>query len=146
VARHDEDGSALLLVPVLSLVAAVCLALVIETATAYVTWSQLTNTASTCSLAAARDVSVASYQASGAITLDRSLATATATSCAHSLARGAGITLAWPGPRSITLSLKEPAPAGLANWLGIGQGFIDAHATATLADRAAGGVPALSHH
>lgn len=146
MARHDDDGSALLLVPVLSLVAAVCLTLVIETATAYVAWSRLTNTASTCSLAAARDVSVASYQASGAIMLDRSLATATATSCAHALAPGAGITLAWPGPRSITLSLAEPAPDGLANWLGIGQGVIDAHATATLADSASGGMPALSQH
>lgn len=131
---RDEHGSALLLVPVLSLVAAICLALVVQAATAYVIWSRLTNTASTCSLAAARDVSVPLYETTGTIALSHSLATSTVTGCLAALAPDAALSLSWPGPRSITVSLREPAPAGLATWLGIAQGTILAHATATLED------------
>lgn len=133
MATPREDGSALLLLPVLSLVAAVCLALVMQTAIAYVDWSRLTNTASTCSLAASRDISLAAYEQTGAITLDRALARATATECAHVLSPTAVVALAWPGPRSVTVTVTEPATGRLAAWLGIEQGLIRAHATATLA-------------
>lgn len=130
---REDDGSALLLAPVLALIAAVCLALVAETAITYVIWSRLTNAAATCSLVAAQAVDVTAYETTGAVSLDQGLAAAKAASCVESLTPGSSLALGWPGPRSVTVTITDPAPRGLATWLGLAAPLIHAHATATLA-------------
>ncbi|WP_298387184.1 pilus assembly protein TadG-related protein [Ferrimicrobium sp.] len=128
---NDAGGSALILVPVLTLVVVLLITLAINAAALYFDQHQLTQIAEACALQGTRALSPNAYYLHGQLMLSPSLARDDVDSCiAQTTHISTQVNVSFPTPLSLNVTLTQAQKLPLLTILNVDNGTIIASATA----------------
>jgi len=129
----EELGSALMLLPAITLIVVILTAIVINTAALYLEQHQLTEVAEACALRGTRALDPTSYYSQGRLALDPYLATTDINRCvSQATTTSTEITVSFPSALSLTVALSQPQQVPLMTLLNIDRGTVAAKATASI--------------
>jgi hypothetical protein len=129
---NTESGSALILLPLISLVVVILITLAINAASLYLAQHQLTQVAEACAIQGTRALDPSSYYSRGVLTLAPSTARQDVTRCVYKeTSTNTNILVSYPAPLSLTVRLTQPQRAPLLTIIHFDQGIITASATAS---------------